>query len=147
MILSNSKENSNRPMSILMNWMDIRHFNPKSDKMLACPCCGLLNIDFDFIVKLDYARQLAQTPFIIESGCRCPEHNIKVGGAKNSAHIATKDDPSYAVDIRCKDNRTRYIMVNALLAVGLNRICLYHNKGIIHVDDHPKLPRNVLCVF
>ncbi|MGC9344888.1 MAG: D-Ala-D-Ala carboxypeptidase family metallohydrolase, partial [Bacteroidales bacterium] len=69
-----------------------------------CKCgCGQNGVDINFLRKLNEARDLADIPFIISSGYRCQKHNKEIGGVPDSAH--TK---GMAVDITCKDSRTRY---------------------------------------
>lgn len=86
---------------------------------------------------LDMARHLAKVPFIINSGYRTPEHNAKVGGAKNSSHLK-----GFAVDIACKDSATRSRMLTALMDVGFTRIGI--GRNFIHVDNDPDKPQNVI---
>jgi len=85
------------------------------------------NMDANFLHKLDKARDLAGMPFIINSAYRSPEHNAKIGGRPNSSHLK-----GLAVDISVKDSRTRFIIVDALIKVGFNRIGIA--KSFIHVD-------------
>jgi len=106
----------------MIDWHDIRYFerhefgyhdDVEPDPML--------------VMKLDEARLFAARPFVITSGIRSPEHNAKVGGAPNSAHLT-----GHAVDIRCVDNRTRWHMIDALMTVGFRRVFVYPRH--IHVD-------------
>jgi len=85
------------------------------------------NMDANFLHKLDKARALAGMPFIINSAYRSPEHNAKIGGRPNSSHIK-----GLAVDISVKDSRTRFIILDALIKVGFNRIGIADT--FIHVD-------------
>lgn len=85
------------------------------------------NMNADFLNKLDEAREIANIPFIINSAYRSPEHNAKIGGKPNSSHIK-----GLAVDIKCTDSRTRFIVLNALINAGFNRIGIADT--FIHVD-------------
>lgn len=85
------------------------------------------NMDANFLHKLDKARELAGMPFIINSAYRSPEHNAKIGGRPNSSHLK-----GLAVDISVKDSRTRFIILDALIKVGFNRIGIANS--FIHVD-------------
>ena len=89
---------------------------------------------------LDEAREIAGIPFIINSGFRTAKHNAKVGGISNSSHRT-----GHAVDIRCADNGHRMIMLNALQAVGFNRIGIA--KTFIHVDNDPKKLSNRIWLY
>jgi len=86
------------------------------------------NMDLKFLEKLDEARAYANIPFVINSAFRTPERNAKIGGKPNSSHLR-----GLAVDIKAKDSVTRFLVLDALLAVGFNRIGIADT--FIHVDD------------
>ena len=88
-----------------------------------------------FLHKLDNARELAGIPFVITSGYRTIEHNKKVGGVENSAHIEL---PCRAVDIKCTNSVERKKIITALISVGLHRR-LGIAENFIHVDDSDKV--------
>jgi hypothetical protein len=116
-------------------WIGIQYFKPSE---FTCKCgCGFLPyniITHQFISDLDYARDLARVPFIVNSGCRCEKHNTAIGGERDSAHCK-----GLAADIQCKTPRRRTAILEALLTVGFNRIVIYDN--FIHVDnDTTKMP-------
>ena len=48
---------------------------------------------------LDPVRERLGKAIYVNSGYRCPKHNLKVGGAKASQHMKGE-----AADIRCEDN-------------------------------------------
>ena len=98
------------------------------------------NMDADFLAKLDKARELANIPFIINSAYRSPEQNARVGGKPNSSHLR-----GLAVDIRANDSSTRYIVLNALIKVGFNRIGIA--SSFIHVDDDKEKANNVIWTY
>ena len=55
---------------------------------IACKCgCGFDIVDNKLVDTFQSLRDYISKPIYITSGCRCPEHNKKVGGEKNSAHI------------------------------------------------------------
>ena len=97
-------------------------------------------MDADFIDKLDKAREFANIPFIINSAYRSPEQNARVGGKPNSSHLR-----GLAVDIRANDSSTRYIVLNALIKVGFNRIGIA--SSFIHVDDDKEKANNVIWTY
>ena len=86
--------------------------------------------------ELDEARDLAGIPFPLSSAYRCPKHNKAVGGVPTSAHTR-----GYAVDIRCVDSHSRFVMLQALLEAGFRRVELAPTW--IHVDNDPDKPRDV----
>lgn len=92
------------------------------------------------LTMLDKARELANTPFRINSGFRTKERNKRVGGKTNSSHLL-----GYAADIKCRNSKQRTKIVQALLFVGFNRIGIA--KTFIHVDNDPNKTANVMWVY
>ena len=87
-------------------------------------------------MKLDLARELAETPFNITSGYRCPKHNKEVGGVKDSAHVS-----GLAVDITVPDNVARLNIIRGLIIAGFRRIGI--GKDFIHADIDKTKPNNL----
>jgi zinc D-Ala-D-Ala carboxypeptidase len=100
------------------------NFNSEEFKC-KCGKCDL-EIDQDFIDKLQIARTKACIPFKILSGCRCEAHNKRVGGAKNSAHLRC-----CAADIEVTV-ATKGIILKALREAGFKRIGI--DDSFIHAD-------------
>lgn len=98
------------------------------------------NMQEDFLTKLDEARTLAGVPFVINSGYRTIERNNKVGGKSNSAHLF-----GYAADISCSNSRDRFIIINALIQSGFNRVGIADT--FIHVDCDPNKSKNVIWTY
>jgi len=118
-----------------MNWKSVKYFK-KSE--FTCKCgCGLNNIDYSLVQKLDFARELAGIPFVLHSACRCPKHNKDVGGSVTSSHLR-----GYAVDIDVIDSYHRFKILVALLGVGFNRLGIYSN--FIHADIDLDKSQNVI---
>ena len=104
-----------------------------TEEEFICPCCGKNKMMQEFINKLQDARTYAGVPFVITSGFRCKKHNRKVGGRKNSPHL-----DGWGCDIQVNGSRERYLIINALLYTGFNRIGI--GKDFIHVDmDYGKV--------
>jgi len=97
------------------------------------------NIDPSLIARLDVARELANTAFVITSGYRTEEKNKEVGGEIDSAHLTGK-----AGDIACVNSERRFRIVYGLLGAGFNRIKLY--KTHIHVDISKSKVQDVLIL-
>ena len=86
-----------------------------------------LNMDEEFLQRLDEAREYAGIPFIINSAWRSEEDNKRVGGKPNSSHLK-----GLAVDIKATNSRQRGLILDALRSVGFSRIGVA--KTFIHVD-------------
>lgn len=97
-------------------------------------------MDIAFLNKLSKARELAAIGFKITSGYRSASHNTKVGGVPSSSHTL-----GYAVDIYAPTSRQKYLIINALLEAGFNRIGVA--KNFIHVDDDPSKSEDVLWTY
>ena len=110
------------------------------EKEFACKCCGQVKLDEEFGALLDEARKLAGVPFKLTSGYRCPEHNKAVGSKPTSSH--TK---GLAVDISATDSRTRFLILDALLAVGFTRIGIADT--FIHVDLDTDKSQEVIWTY
>lgn len=89
---------------------------------------------------LEIAREIADIPFVINSGYRTSEHNLSAGGKKNSAHTR-----GYAFDIKVTNGIERMKVVNALMQAGFNRIGIA--RTFIHGDNDPSLPQNVIWTY
>ena len=106
-----------------------------------CRCtCKADHIQPVFIAHLEDARRKYGHPMQITSGVRCPEHNAKVGGLPDSAHLT-----GWAADIGCTTSYSRYKLINALLAAGFKRIGVA--KSFIHADLDPTKPAEFLWTY
>ena len=97
------------------------------------------NMNKDFLAKLDEAREYANIPFIINSAYRGPEHPESIKNP-SSSHIK-----GLAVDINAKDSRTRFLILDALLSVGFNRIGI--SETFIHVDSDFDKSQSVIWTY
>ena len=103
-----------------------------------CKCgCGQNNISQDFVKQLSQARYLSQTPFNINSACRCSSHNSEVEGSQTSSHIK-----GLAVDIKVNSSVDRFNIIQSLTACGFKRIGVY--KTFIHVDIDSSKSQDVM---
>ena len=97
------------------------------------------NMNADFLNKLDEAREYAGIPFVINSAYRSPTHPLSIKNP-TSSHIK-----GLAVDIRCNTSRNRFIVLDALIAVGFNRIGIADT--FIHVDLDLSKSDNVIWTY
>ena len=97
------------------------------------------NMNVDFLAKLDEAREFAGIPFIINSAYRSPSHPESIKNP-TSSHIK-----GLAVDIKAKDSITRFKVLDALIAVGFNRIGIAGT--FIHVDLDLDKSQNVIWTY
>lgn len=84
------------------------------------------NMNESFLMRLDEARECAGIPFIINSAYRSPSHPLSIKNP-TSSHIK-----GLAVDISATSSRQRGLILDALRAVGFDRIGIA--KTFIHVD-------------
>lgn len=103
-----------------------KHF---SRSEFACQCgCGFDTVDAFLLEVLEIIRANFKNPITITSGCRCAEHNYKIGGAKDSQHTLGR-----AVDIKVKDTEPK--KVYDFLNKGFkNQLGLGLYSGWVHVD-------------
>jgi len=94
----------------------------------SCPLTGENEMDADFLLRLDMAREYANTPFTISSGYRSEEHNIAVGGSSTSSHLT-----GHAADIVVRNSAERFAILYGLIRAGFLRIGIA--SDFIHVDD------------
>jgi len=105
-------------------------------------CCGnsFDKMDSNLLKMLDVARGVADIPFNITSSYRCSKKNKEVGGVDNSAHTR-----GTAVDISCTNSSDRFIVLDALLSAGFERIGIA--KTFIHADVDTELPTGVIWLY
>lgn len=106
--------------------MNLKYFVLSEFDCPSLPNSGK-NMEFDFLHKLEQAREIAGIPFKITSGYRTEARNKQVGGVKNSSHLK-----GVAADISISNGQERYIVLNALIRAGFKRIGVA--KTFIHCD-------------
>lgn len=111
----------------------------------ACPCCGENQIDPLFVAVLDRIRDSAATPMVVTSGCRCEEHNEKVGGSPTSSHVMKPGELVAAADISATDSHTRFLILRAAFEHGVTRIGIA--KDFIHLDGDSTKPDRLTWLY
>jgi hypothetical protein len=114
-----------------MNWenfdTEIRYFTRDE---ISCPCCGLIHDtdeSWQFLKRMDCAREYAGVVFHINSWTRCKEHNRYVDGSPTSSHLK-----GVAADIKCDNPQTRQAIIE-ICAPSFPRILIY--PIFLHIDS------------
>ncbi len=101
----------------------------------TCHCgCGFNIINQKVIDMAQVIRDELGVPVRVNSGCRCVNHNKKVGGVKGSYH--TK---GLAADLACSLGAAKIFEACKKLQVAgklsaLEYGLLYRRKNIVHID-------------
>lgn len=104
----------------------------------ACSHCKIFYAVPELPTALQELRNLAGRPVHLLSAYRCALHNKKIGGAKNSLHVAGK-----AADIQI-DGATvleTFELCKQIEAFRLGGIGIYPQEHFVHVDVRDKAAR------
>jgi len=114
----------------------LKYFSQKDfDK--CSPPCKLEDMDENFMKKLDIARQVCKSPFVVTSAFRSEIWEREQGRDGTSSHAK-----GLAVDLKAESSIFRHKLIVSLLSVGFNRIGI--GKNFIHVDIDKDKPSNVI---
>jgi len=110
--------------------LPLKHFSPKEFK---CSCgCGLgyESMKESVLTLVDNIRAKCGFPIIVTSSIRCPKHNKKIGGVKNSFHCQ-----GLACDLTPlkKDNFELLCVVSEKLNPN-GGVGIYPKNIFVHVD-------------
>jgi zinc D-Ala-D-Ala carboxypeptidase len=106
-----------------------KSFSPQE---IACKGTGSIAINEDALDKLQALRDKLGRPILLTSAYRSPEHNKRVGGAKNSQHML-----GIAFDVRM-ENQDPQKFEAAARAVGFTGFGYYPKQGFMHIDTGAK---------
>lgn len=96
----------------------------------ACRCCGKIRVAIALVFWLDVIRRAVGRPLRVNSGFRCPNNNMLVGGAAASRHlIGTAADIQCPADMRFDDFT---VMCRAFAGDGWE-VVTYPSNGYIHI--------------
>lgn len=115
-----------------LSWNNIKHFKQSE---FTCKCgCGTNNIDLKLVKILDEIREYFGQAIIISSGCRCKNHNAKVGGVQGSRHVLGK-----AADIVVRNVNKDKVLAKCkeYVANGRARYTYTNNSNMgnaVHID-------------
>lgn len=107
------------------------HWPNFSPAELACRGTGKLLIDREAMRRLQLLRSDLNKPLIIRSGYRSPEHNARVGGAKNSQHMQGR---AFDIDMT---NHDPSAFARAATKAGFTGFGFYPRSNFIHIDTGP----------
>lgn len=107
----------------------------------ACKCCGVSEMNSQFMVKLELLRSAFDEPMIISSGYRCPKHNQAVSTTGATGPHTT----GQACDVKVS-GAAAYRLVRLAIAHGFTGIGVSqkgaHSSRFIHLDTltqpHPR---------
>jgi len=102
------------------------NFSPKE---LACKGTGRLAYDPEALDMLQALRDRLRRPLIVRSAYRSPEHNRKVGGAKESFHL---DGAAFDVSMV---NHDPHLFIREARATGFSGVGTYPASNFIHIDN------------
>lgn len=115
-----------------LSWDKIKHFKQSE---FTCKCgCGMNNIDLKLVKILDEIREYFGQAVVVSSGCRCKNHNIKVGGVQGSRHVLGK-----ATDIIVRNVSKDKVLAKCkeYVANGRARYTYTNNSNMgnaVHID-------------
>ena len=106
---------------------------------IECGCgCGFNKMSRGTLNIVQMVRDVFGKPVRINDGghcgCRCEEHNAKVGGSKNSQHKPQDDGMAHAIDFHVEgvEPKVVYEFLNKLFPNSLG-LGLYNT--FVHIDD------------
>lgn len=106
----------------------MNYFQP-SEFVRCKPSCSIEQMDGAFLRLLNAAREVAGVPFVLLSAYRSSEWDKMKGRSGTGMHTQGR-----AVDIKCVDGVSRYLIVRACLQFGLS-VGIYSN--FLHIDYRP----------
>ena len=107
----------------------------------SCKCgCGFDDVDDYHVEQLQEVRNVTGIRMVINSGCRCVEHNEAVGGSYDSDHISGEGS-----DIAVSSSRDRFRLVEAAIKVGISRIGIA--KTFVHFGTSLTKTQEVIWVY
>ncbi len=110
-----------------------------SKQELACPHCGVMGMDREFLEILETVRKEYGKPMRLNSAFRCFDYNAKIGAKKSSSHCF-----GLAVDIAVSGSRQRFELIRHLLK-HVSRIGI--GDGFVHADHDPVKDQNVIWTY
>ena len=103
----------------------------------ACQCgCGFDTVDYELVQCLEKLRAHFDRPIKITSGCRCTEHNTKVGGSpKTDTSMGSQHLYGRAADIQVQSVDPA-IVYEVAVQIGFNGTGCYSTFTHCDTRDH-----------
>lgn len=102
----------------------------------ACKCgCGFQTVDVDLLAIIETVRCKYRKPVIINSACRCDEHNENIGGSYGSKH---KQGIAADIVVKGVDPATVYTYLDDMYptSYGIGKY-----ESFTHIDVRPNKAR------
>lgn len=102
---------------------------------LACSHCGECRVVWELVETLEELRQRIQIPgqperaLVVESGYRCPAHNVAVGGAADSQHVHGTAADLYVIGMTSRDLYAIAAGIHGVKGLGVS-----DHRPSLHVD-------------
>jgi uncharacterized protein YcbK (DUF882 family) len=113
--------------NIKLNYFDLAEFDqpgsPGTHKQM----------DINLLMIVDNMRNRSGIPYTITSAYRDEEYNKSIGGVENSSHCK-----GLAVDIAAPTSKQKFLIIEAALHFGIQRIGVGSNFIHIDIDDKDK---------
>lgn len=120
--------------------METKSFFIDEEFKKCSPSCTRSQVNAESLARLERAREIADTPFVLSSAYRSPDYERKKGRSGKGAHTEGR-----AFDILCNSSSVRWRIVFGALASGFRRIGIA--KTFIHLDDSPNLPSPCIWLY
>ena len=129
-------------LNINLHYFDISEFD-SPDK----PGSGKEHMDVNLLMILDNMRHRSGIPYKITSGYRTLAHHkkLKAKGYKTSStspHLLGK-----AADIAAPDSRSKYLIIEAAIEFGIQRIGVGANFIHIDIQEEPDKPTRLIWTY
>lgn len=119
------------------------NFNPSNDPKLLCTCghpdCDKRSVSQEHLNRVQLAREIANFPFPVTSGGRCPNHPNEIHRQKPADH-----QKGNGVDVAA-NGVTRGNIVKAGIAAGCNAIGVA--KTFVHLGYREDLPEGHITMW
>lgn len=113
-----------------------KHFNHKTDTMMACPCCGKGTLSVATLMVLEDVRAYFKAPIHVTAGARCQKYQMGLNpSVPNSKHIITKlDEEAKAVDFVVQGVKTSKVRTFLNSRPYANLLGIGKYDSFVHVD-------------